>query len=524
MVASGSDIASATGREVLRRGGSAVDAAVAVGFAMAVVDPEAGNLGGGGFMMIRLADGTVYFLDYREQAPLAATRDMYLDEDGKATDKSQVGYLAPATPGSVMGMIEAQKRFGRLPLAEVINPAISLARNGFVLDSIRSARIRSDSTKLAMFPASAAIYLPGGGVPAAGTVLVQLDLARTLEAIRDQGADGFYRGWVADSLVAVMERNGGLIRQADLDRYRVVWRQPITLHYRGYTIYGAPPPSSSGLTTGVALNLLSTWPTLPPFGSAELLQIEIEALRRSFILRNAVIGDPDFVTVPEQWLLSTVLADSLRRTMKPGRATPTLAAQASAGTGSTTHFSVVDAEGNAVSTTTTLNDLYGSGVMIPGTGVLLNDIMDDFTVAPGRANSWGLIQGDINAIAPLKRPLSSMSPTIVLAQDGSLLLVLGSRGGATIITQVLQVLSNVIDHRMDLVTAVAAPRIHHQALPDTVRVDRGGFRPEVLDSLRAMGYGIREANPGGDVEAVERLPGAWIGVSDPRSGGGTAGY
>lgn len=524
MVASGNDIASAVGREVLRRGGNAVDAAVAVGFAMAVVDPEAGNLGGGGFMLIRLADGSTHFLDYREQAPLAATRDMYLDADGKATDKSQVGYLAPATPGTVLGLVEAQKRFGRLPLADVVNPAVLLARNGFVLDSIRSARIRNDSTKLALFPASAAIYLPGGQVPPAGSVLLQPDLARTLEAIRDHGADGFYKGWVADSLVADMWRNGGLIRQADLEQYKVYWRDPIVLQYRGYTILAAPPPSSGGLTMGVALNLFSTWPTLPPFGSAALLQVEIEAMRRSFVLRNAAIGDPGFVNVPQQWLLSKALADSLRRSMKLGQATPTLDAQAGAGTGSTTHFSVVDVDGNAVANTYTLNDLYGCGVTVPGTGVLLNDIMDDFTVAPGRANSWGLIQGDVNAIAPLKRPLSSMSPTIVIGPDGNLRLVAGSRGGATIITQVLQVVSNVIDHGMDLVDAVAAPRIHHQALPDVVRVDRGGYRPEVLDSLRAMGYELREAQPGGDVEAIEPEADAWVGVSDPRSGGGTAGY
>ena len=524
MVASGNDIASAVGRDVLRRGGNAVDAAVAVGFAMAVVDPEAGNLGGGGFMLIRLADGSVYFLDYREQAPLASTRDMYLDSTGKATNKSQVGYLAPATPGTVLGLIEAQKRLGRLPLAEVINPAIGLAARGFVLDSIRSARIRNDSTKLAQFPASAAIYLPGGAVPPRGSVLVQADLARTLEAIRDHGADGFYKGWVADSLVADMERNGGLIRQADLDAYKVHWREPLVLHYRGNTIYAAPPPSSAGLTMGVALNVFATWKTLPPFGSATLLQLEVETLRRAFTLRNTTIGDPDFVTVPTTWLLSSALADSLRRTIKPGRATPTLEGSPPAGTGSTTHFSVVDAEGNAVSNTYTLNDLYGCGVTVPGTGVLLNDIMDDFTVAPGRPNSWGLIQGDVNAIAPLKRPLSSMSPTIVLGPDSTLRLVVGSRGGATIITQVLQVVSNVIDHRMGLVDAVAAPRIHHQALPDAVRVDRGGFQPAVLDSLRAMGYELREGQPGGDVEAISPTSGGWIGVSDPRSGGGTAGY
>jgi gamma-glutamyltranspeptidase/glutathione hydrolase len=419
MVASGSDIASVAGREVLRRGGNAVDAAVAIGFVMAVVDPEAGNLGGGGFMLIRLADGAVYFLDYREQAPLAASRDMFLDQDGKATDKSQIGYLAPATPGSVMGMVEAHRRFGRLPFAEVINPAIVAARDGFVLDSIRSARIHNDSTKLATFPPSAAIYLTGGRVPAPGSVLVQPDLARTLEAIRDHGSDGFYRGWVAESLVVDMARHGGLITQADLDQYKVYWRQPIALQYRGHTIYAAPPPSSGGLTLGLALNLFSTWAALPPFGSTALLQIEIETMRRAFVLRNATIGDPDFVTVPEQRLLSAALADSLRATIDPTRATPTLGAEAGAGTGSTTHFSVVDREGNAVATTTTLNDLYGSGVTIPGTGVLLNDIMDDFTVAPGRPNSWGLIQGEVNAIAPLKRPLSSMSPAIMLGATAS---------------------------------------------------------------------------------------------------------
>ena len=293
---------------------------------------------------------------------------------------------------------------------------------------------------------------------------------------------------MADSLVSTMERHGGLIRQADLDRYKVYWRDPIVLHYRGYTIYGAAPPSSGGLTTGIALNLFTAYGKLPPFGSATLLQLEFETLRRAFILRNSTIGDPDYEKIPVAWLLSPQLADSLLHTIEPGHATATLKAMGVAGTGSTTHMSVVDAEGNAVANTTTLNDLFGCGVVIPGAGVLLNDTMDDFTVAPGRANSWGVITGQVNAIAPLKRPLSSMSPTLVVSPAGKVVLVLGSRGGATIITQVLQVLSDVIDHDMGLIDAVSAPRVHHQALPDTMngswRFPHGSGRFAAGDGLR----------------------------------------
>ncbi|MDH4132235.1 MAG: gamma-glutamyltransferase, partial [Gemmatimonadota bacterium] len=325
MVAAGNVIASNVGRAVLQQGGNAVDAAVAVGFAMAVVDPEAGNIGGGGFMLIRFATGEAHLLDYRERAPGAATRDMFLDADGKATDLSQIGHLASGIPGSVAGMVEAHRRFGRLPLARLLDPAIALAREGFLLDSIRSARIRGDSAKLVRFPASAKIFLPGGRAPTRGERLIQRDLARTLEAIRDHGADGFYRGWVADSIVAEMRRGGGLFTLQDLADYSPIWREPLAIPYRGYTVLGAPPASSGGTIVGLMLNMLQASGPLPPFGSAEMLHLYAETMRRGFIMRNRHLADPAYTTVPQEWLLSTALADSLRGAIDPSRATPTAA-------------------------------------------------------------------------------------------------------------------------------------------------------------------------------------------------------
>ncbi|HEX5817451.1 MAG TPA: gamma-glutamyltransferase [Gemmatimonadales bacterium] len=522
-VAAGNVIASEVGRNVLRQGGNAVDAAVATGFAMAVVDPEAGNIGGGGFMLIRRASGESFLIDYRERAPGAARRDMYIGPDGEPTDKSRIGHLAAGVPGSVAGLLEAHRRFGRLPLTTLIEPAIRLARDGFILDSIRSARIRSDSAKLAQFPASVKIFLPGGRVPDAGERLVQQDLARTLTTIRDKGADGFYRGWVADSIVAEMQRGGGLITHADLAAYEPIWRDPVAMRYRGHTVLGAPPVASGGVSLGMMLNMLQAGGPVPAFGSAAMLHLYAETMRRAFVMRNRHVADPAYHDVPLAWLLTTQVGDSLRRTIDPAHATPTPAI-ASPGTGSTTHYSVVDAEGMAVATTTTINDLYGCGVTVSGAGFLLNDEMDDFSTAPDRPNSWGLVQATPNEVEPGKRPLSNMTPTIVLDPEGEVLLVLGSRGGPTIITQVLQVVVNVIDHRMDLVNAVGAPRVHHQATPDRLNVDRGGFTPAAIDSLRAMGHEIREQNPGGDIEAIMRTAGGWIAVSDPRSGGGPAGY
>jgi gamma-glutamyltranspeptidase/glutathione hydrolase len=525
MVVSGSPIASAVGRDILQHGGNAVDAAVAVGFALAVVHPEAGNIGGGGFMVIRTRDGTVRSLDYRETAPGRGTRDMYVDQRGNPTELSLTGALAAGVPGSVAGMLEAHRRYGKLPFRRVIAPAIALARQGFIVDSVRSRSIDLDRARLYLFPASREQFLPGGRAPEVGTRLKQPQLARTLAAIRDRGAAGFYRGRTADLIVAEMRRSGGLISRADLAGYRAIWREPITITYRGYTIYSMPPASSGGVTMAEILNIMQGFGQLPPFGSSALVHREAEAMRRAFTDRNVYLADPGFVEMPLARLLSREHADSLRQQIDTLRATPTPTFRAAARQGgSTTHYSVVDGDGNAVSCTTTLNDSYGSAVTVTGAGFLLNDEMDDFATAPGKPNGYGLVQGEANAIQPGKRMLSAMTPSVVLDPEGKLFMVVGTPGGPRIITMVYHVISDVIDHGMTLADAVAAPRMHHQALPDTIRVERGGFLPVVLDSLRAMGHAVAPGTPWGDVEAIIRTPSGWQGVSDPRHGGGGAGY
>ncbi len=524
MVVSGHPLASAIGRDVLRGGGNAVDAAAAVGFALAVVHPEAGNLGGGGFMVIRTADGRVRSLDYRETAPAGATRDMYLDAWGEPTERSVTGHLAAGVPGAVAGLVETHRALGRLPLAELIEPAIGLARDGFEVDEYRSRSIAADSARLARFPASRASFLPEGRPPAPGSTLRQPDLARTLEAIRDSGAAGFYRGRVADLIVAEMERGGGIIRHEDLAAYRALWREPIVIRYRGHTIYSMSPASSGGITLGQILNVMEGYEPLPRFGSAALLHRQAEAMRRAFTDRNRYLGDPAFVLNPTERLLSKAYAAELRASIGE-RASPTPRFDPRRGDGSsTTHYSVVDTEGNAVSCTTTLNESYGSAVTVGGAGFLLNNEMDDFATAPGKPNLYGLVQGEANAIAPGKRMLSAMTPSLVLDPGGRLLMVTGTPGGPRIITTVYHIISGVIDHRMPLPAAVAAPRLHHQALPDSIRVERGGFLAATLDSLRAMGHGIAPRDDWGDVQAIIRVPHGWQGVSDPRGGGGGAGY
>lgn len=526
MVVSGSPIASEVGRDILQAGGNAADAAVAVGFALAVVHPEAGNIGGGGFMVFRMADGTAAALDYRETAPGLGTHDMFLDRQREPTALSDKGPLAAGVPGAVAGLVEAHRRFGRLPFRDVIAPAIRLAREGFIVDEYRSQSLDGYRAWLYTFPASRRYFLPDSGqAPAPGSRWVQQDLGRTLEAIRDNGTDGFYRGWVADSIVAEMERGGGLISKADLAGYRALWREPVRISYRGYTILSMPPASSGGVTLGLILNIMEGYGTLPPFGSAPLLHREAEAMRRAFTDRNTYLGDPGFVRMPLARLESKAYADSLRGGIDLSRATPTPPFNpALREGGSTTHYSTVDAAGNAVSGTTTLNDSYGSAVAVSGAGFLLNDEMDDFTTAPGKPNGYGLVQGEANAIQPGKRMLSAMTPSIVLDPSGALFLVVGTPGGPTIITQVYHVVSNVIDHGMSLPDAVAAPRMHHQALPDSIRLERNGFQPAVLETLEAMGHRIETRGRWGDVEAIIRTPEGWQGVSDPRLGGGGAGY
>lgn len=526
MVVSAHPLASAAGIEVIKQGGNAIDAAVAVGFALAVVLPDAGNIGGGGFIVHRSAAGDVQALDYREKAPQGASHDMYLDSAGNVTEQSLTGHLASGVPGSVAGMYEAWKRHGSLPWATLLAPAIRLAR-GHRVDAERSSDIAADADRLGRFPASGAQFLPGGHAPPAGTQWTQADLARTLQLIRDSGPDVFYRGQIADLIVAEMERGHGLITRNDLRRYRPKWRTPIQLRYRGYTIYSMPPASSGGVTMGEILNIMEGYDTLPAFGSAAYVHLLAESMRRAFIDRNQWLGDPDFVSMPLERLLSKSYAAELRSQIDPRRATPTPPPQAAGGADGmhTTHYSIVDAAGNAASVTTTLNGGFGSAVTVTGAGFLLNNEMDDFSSAPGKPNMYGLVQGEANAIAPGKRMLSAMTPSIVLGRDGQLLMVVGTPGGPTIITTVAQVILDVLDQGMTLADAVAAPRIHHQALPDVIRYERGGLSDAAVTALRNMGHKV-EARRGtsGIVAAIQRTAAGWVGVPDPRYEGGAVGW
>jgi gamma-glutamyltranspeptidase/glutathione hydrolase len=525
MVASDAPLASQAGVEILKRGGNAVDAAVGVGFAMAVVYPEAGNIGGGGYMVIRMANGRSAALDYREVAPLAATRDMYLDANGKLTNKSVVGPLASGVPGAVAGLTEALSKYGTMSLPQVMAPAIRYAEQGFVVDEALANSLRNNKELLAKY-APASGFLPDGEAPAVGTRLRQPELARTLRAIATSGRNAFYQGKLAEDWTRELHDEGGIITLADLARYRPVWREPIRSTYRGYTLLTMPPSSSGGVTITETLNILEGFDSLPTFGSARWAHLLGSAYQRAFIDRNAKLADPAFVPVPVAQLIDKTYAARLRATIHPDRATPT-AALAEGGVPregmETTHYSVVDKRGNAVATTTTLNNLYGSGVYLSAGGFFLNDQMDDFAAQPGKPNMFGLVQGEANAIQPGKRMLSAMSPTIVLDRDGSLLLVAGSRGGPRIISSTSQVILNVLDYRMSLADAMSAPRLHHQALPDSLYLERDGVAPVVADSLRAMGYSVGSRGIG-SVNAVMRVRGGYEGVSDPRSSGRPVGY
>ena len=527
MVVSAHPLASQAGVEILKQGGNAMDAAIAVGFALEVVLPDAGNIGGGGFIVQRTAAGDVSALDYREAAPAGASHDMYIDSAGNVTKKSEVGHLAVGVPGSVAGLYAEWKRYGSLPWAAVIAPAIRLAQ-GHVIDTARSRDIASDRDLLAQFPASRAQFLVRDSAPPPGTMWRQADLARTLQLISDSGPDVFYRGQIADLIVAEMQRGSGLITKDDLRRYEAKWRTPVQLAYRGYTIFSMPPPSSGGVTMGEILNILEGYDTIPAFGTPAYVHLLTEAMRRGFIDRNRWLGDPDFVDMPLDRLLSKSYAATLRAQIDPRRATPT-PPQATGGDGGepmeTTHYSVVDEKGNAVSVTTTLNGGFGSGVTVTGGGFLLNNEMDDFTSAPGKPNMYGLIQGEANAIAPRKRMLSAMTPSIVTDSTGQVQLVVGSPGGPTIITTVAQVIMNVLDQHMGLADAIAAPRIHHQALPDETYYEHGGLSDATVRTVEAMGHKLTERRGrSGFVAGIQRTAGGWVGVADPRIAGGAFGY
>lgn len=523
MVVSNSRLASEAGIEILKAGGNAVDAAVATGFAMAVTYPSAGNIGGGGFMNIRMADGRSAAIDYREVAPLAATRDMYLDANGKLTNKSVVGPLAVGVPGAVAGMNEALTKYGTMTLAQVMAPAIRLAAQGFVVDSAFSRGLNGARNLLGQFEGKAVFY-PGGEAPKPGSTFTQPDLARSLRLIAAQGVKAFYDGEVGDSLVAEMTRSGGIITKEDLRRYKPEWRTPIKSTYRGYTLFTMPPASSGGITMTETLNILENFAPLPPFGSVQYTHLLTEAYRRSFTDRNEKLGDPAFIKVPLEQLTSKDYAKTLAQQVNRAKASKTPTFNINGDGTNTTHYSVVDAKGNAVATTTTLNNSYGSGVWVRGGGFLLNDEMDDFAAKPGAPNMFGLVQGEANAIKPGKRMLSAMAPTIVLDPQGQVLLVTGAAGGPTIITATMEVILNVIEHRMSLADAMRAPRLHHQALPDTIRYERNGLTGAVVDSLTKMGHTLQASTGIANVNSIMRVKGGWHGVFEPRSVGGAVGY
>ncbi len=544
MVATVQGDASNAGVEVMKAGGNAVDAAVAVGFALAVTHPQAGNIGGGGFMLFRRPDGEVHFLDYREKAPSKATADMYLNKDGNVIkDMSTLGYKAIAVPSSVAGLAYAQQHWGKLSLARVMEPAIRLARDGFVLDYGTAMDLRDDD--LTKFPESRRIFQRDGNFYQAGDVFKQPELARTLERIA-KNPDDFYHGDLARELAAAMQKGGGLITAQDLADYEVKERQPIRGTYRGYEIVSAPPPSSGGVALVEILNILEGYDLAKQGNrSAASIHLTAEAFQRAFFDRTEFLGDPDFSKIPVAQLIDKRYGAAWRETIPLRRATPSgdvkrpaiftqLDQYASTHPQPqfirepehTTHYSVVDPEGNAVSVTTTLNDSFGSHVTAEGLGFLMNNEMDDFAAKQGVPNMYGLIQGPANAVGANKRPLSAMTPTIVL-KDGKLFLVLGSPGGPTIITTVANVLMGVIDYGLNIQEAVNAERFHNQWLPDELMMEQYGLSSDTVSILEHMGHKIKsDRDFWGDAEciAIDEKTGERLGASDGRNNGKAVGF
>jgi len=539
MVASVHELASRAGVEMMQSGGNAVDAAVATGFTLAVVHPQAGNLGGGGFLLLRTANGETRLIDFREKAPAAATENMYLDAQGNVIEKlSTVGYKSIGVPGSVAGLVYAEKKYGRLSLDKVIAPAIKVAREGFALAYEDAEDLKDE--ELAKFADSKRIFQRDGNFYKAGEILKQPELARTLERIA-KNPDDFYHGALARELAAAIHKDGGLVTAEDLANYEVKEREPIRGTYRGYDIISAPPPSSGGVALVEILNILEGF-DLAKFGnrSAEAIHLTSEAFRRAFYDRAEFLGDPDFARIPVPQLIDKKYAAAWRDTIDSNHASPSKdlkrppfnelervaqrGLQATREPENTTHYSVVDPEGNAVAVTTTLNDSFGSRVTAEGLGFLLNDEMDDFTSKQGVPNAYGLIQGPANAIGPNKRPLSAMTPTIVV-KDGKLFLVLGSPGGPTIITTVANVLMGVVDFGLDIQEAVNAPRFHHQWLPDGILVE-DRLSPDTMNVLRSKGHKLKVEHFWGDGECIMIDPrsGERLGASDGRNNGKAVGY
>jgi gamma-glutamyltranspeptidase/glutathione hydrolase len=557
MVATLQPDASDAGVAIMKQGGNAVDASVAVGFALAVVLPQAGNIGGGGFLLLRRADGEVHFLDFREKAPAKATANMYLDAQGNVVPGlSILGYKAVGVPGSVAGLVYAQKHWGKLTLRQVMEPAIRLARDGYVLDYDEAKSFHDPN--LAKFPESHRIFQRNGDYYRQGDVFKQPELARTLERIAEN-PDDFYHGAMARELAAAIEKGGGLVTAEDLAQYEVKERQPVRGTYRGYEVISSPPPSSGGVALLEILNILEGYDLgKPGEGSAESIHLTAEAYQRAFFDRAEFLGDPDFSKIPVAQLLDKRYANAWRETIPLHRATagnelrrPSIFSQLDSYASAhpqpqrliesvhTTHYSVVDPEGNAVSVTYTLNEGFGSHATAEGLGFLLNDEMDDFASKPGAPNMFGLIQGPANAIGPGKRPLSAMAPTIVL-KDGKLFLVLGAEGGPTIITTIANVLMGVVDYGLNIQQAVNAPRFHNQWLPDEIKLEKVGFSPDTIHLLEHMGHKVSSdasltSTPGqapskseywGDSQCIEIDPdtGERLGASDGRHNGKAAGF
>lgn len=539
MVVSAQHLASKVGVDVLKRGGNAVDAAVAVGYALAVVYPAAGNLGGGGFMTVQLADGRKTFLDFREKAPLAATANMYLDKDGNVVKGlSTHGHLAVGVPGSVSGMEYAREKYGTMKRADLIAPSIQLADKGFALEQGDIDMLLTATNDFKKDPVSGAIFLNKGEPFAVGQKLVQKDLAKTLKEISAKGTDGFYKGWVGKAIVASSQAGKGIITQADLDQYKTRELAPVECDYRGYRVVSAPPPSSGGVIICEMLNILEGYPLKDlGFRSAESVHYQIEAMRHAYVDRNSYLGDPDFVKNPLDRLLDKGYAAKIRAAIDPKKAgvskdiKPGVAPHEGS---NTTHYSITDQWGNAVSVTYTLNDWFGAKVTADKTGVLLNNEMDDFTSKVGVPNMYGLVQGEANAIAPGKRPLSSMSPTIV-SKDGKPVFVVGTPGGSRIITAVLHTILNVVDYGMNVQEAVDAPRFHQQWLPDVTNVETFAISPDTRKILTDMGHNLGVPQPANHLAAI--IVGApslggkpvganrFYGANDPRRNTGlAAGY
>jgi len=531
MVVSSDSLATQVGVEILKKGGNAVDAAVAVGFALAVTYPQAGNIGGGGFMVIRMANGETVTIDFREKAPMKASENMFLDENGNfVPEKSQVGHLSVGVPGSVAGLLLALEKYGTMSRREVLKPAIELAEKGFIVNEGLANAFKNAFEHFKKFPSTMRYFSKNGQPYSAGDRLVQKDLAKVLKLIRDKGRDGFYKGKVADLIVKEMKRGGGLITYEDLENYQPVLRKPVVGNYRGYEIISMGPPSSGGVCLIELLNILENFDLKKyGFGSSYTIHYLVEAMKRVYADRAEYLGDPDFVQIPLDKLLSKEYAKELASEIDTFYATPSSRIIRSVSPTSegvhTTHYSVVDRWGNVVAVTTTINSYFGSMVAVDGAGFFLNNEMDDFSAKPGAPNQFGLLGSKANSIQPGKRMLSSMTPTIVL-KNGKPFLVLGSPGGSTIITSVLQVILNVVDFGMNIQEAVDSPRIHHQWYPDQIFFERRGLPRDVIENLERRGHKLVErAGYQGEIQAILiDENGVKYGAVDPRGYGLAMGY